>query len=134
VFCRQTVNDLRQVAMGESSYPPLLFFHQGTVEDGEAFFGSYWPEARAVSDTERVFYQAFGLQQGTVGQLITPGVFACAIRAAWQGHRQGKTLGDPKQMPGLFLVEGQRVRWQHDFSHAGDHPDWARLPAQAGLV
>jgi hypothetical protein len=30
-------------------------------------------------------------------------------------------------MPGLFLVRGERVLWQHDFKHAGDHPDWARV-------
>lgn len=32
-------------------------------------------------------------------------------------------------MPGAFLVQGERVLWEHDFAHVGDAPDWNRLPA-----
>jgi hypothetical protein len=30
-------------------------------------------------------------------------------------------------MPGVFLVEDGRVVWQHDYRHAGDHPDFAAI-------
>ena len=31
-------------------------------------------------------------------------------------------------MPGVFLVQGGRVLWSHQYRHAGDHPDLARIP------
>lgn len=30
-------------------------------------------------------------------------------------------------MPGAFLIEGNRVVWQHDYAHAGDTPDFGSL-------
>ena len=53
---------------------------------------------------------------------------ACALRAASKGHVLGKIVGDPLQMPGFFWVRGRDILWQHDFKHAGDHPDLAALP------
>jgi hypothetical protein len=31
-------------------------------------------------------------------------------------------------MPGLFLVKDDAILWRHRFRHAGDHPDFARIP------
>jgi hypothetical protein len=31
-------------------------------------------------------------------------------------------------MPGLFLVKDDTILWRHRFRHAGDHPDFARIP------
>ena len=63
-------------------------------------------------------------------QLLGPSVMACSLRAAAKGHFVGAPVGDVRQMPGLFYVKGDRVLWQHDFAHAGDHPDFESLPAQ----
>jgi hypothetical protein len=113
---------------GDPTYPPVLFVYQGTVADGEAFFGAFWPEARAVSDPSKQLYQAFGLHQGSLRQLTSPGVWACAIRATVQGNTVGKPVGDPWQMPGVFLVQGAEILWHHDYAHAGDNPDWTKVP------
>jgi hypothetical protein len=40
----------------------------------------------------------------------------------------GKAAGDPWTMPGLFLLKGEAILWRHTFRHAGDHPDFARIP------
>lgn len=69
-----------------------------------------------------------GLGRGTIGQLFGPSVVACSLRAAAKGHGIGRPVGDPLQMPGLFYVSGGTVLWRHDFAHAGDHPDFDRLP------
>jgi hypothetical protein len=44
---------------------------------------------------------------------------------------QGPPDGDVWRMPGIFLVENQRIVWEHAFRHAGDHPDFARIPQLA---
>lgn len=98
------------------------------MADGQAFFSRFWPEARAVSDSSNQFYKAFGLVRGGMKELLSPGVMACSLRAISKGNTGGKVVGDPTQMPGLFLVQGDRILWQHEFRHAGDHPDFASIP------
>jgi hypothetical protein len=108
-------------------YPPIIFFYQAAVEYGAPFFDQLWPEARAVSDPNRLFYQAFNIQQGSIGQLFGPEVMVCGLRATAKGHLVGKPQGDVWVMPGLFLIKGNKIIWQHDFRHAGDHPDFSKI-------
>ena len=125
------MRDLREVQSAENDYPPILFFYQGSVEDGKAFFDRLWPEARAVSDFPRDFYNAMNIQRGGLKEMFGAQVWACGVRATLKGQRIGAPVGDPWVMPGLFLVEQNgTVLWQHDFAHAGDHPDW-RVVLQA---
>jgi hypothetical protein len=37
-------------------------------------------------------------------------------------------VGDAWTMPALFLMRGDTILWRHGFRHAGDHPDFARIP------
>ena len=83
-----------------------------------------------MSDPDGELYRGFGLGLGSVTQLVGPSVVACSLRAAAKGHGIGRPVGDPRQMPGLFQVAGDRVLWRHDFAHAGDHPDFESLPAR----
>lgn len=112
-------------------YPELLFFYQGSIEDGEAFFRRLWPEARAVSDLPLKFYDAFGVERGGLREMFGPEVWACGVRAARKGSFIGAPVGDPWIMPGLFLVRDEQVLWRHAFRHAGDHPDFAQIPQLA---
>lgn len=108
----------------------MLFFYQGTPDEGEAFFGKLWPGARAVSDIEKTFYNAFGIQRGGMQAMFGPGVWACGVRAVAKGNLIGWKTGDPWVMPGLFLVQGDHILWQHEFRHAGDHPDFLKIAEQ----
>ncbi|MCB0155107.1 MAG: AhpC/TSA family protein [Anaerolineae bacterium] len=121
---------MRQIATTRPDYPPILFFYQGTVAEGQRFFAELWPEARAVSDKAKKFYHAFGLKQGSLGQMFGPEVVACGLKAALKGNTVGQPVGDPWQMPGLFLVRGPAILWQHDYRHIGDHPDFAEIGAR----
>ena len=114
-------------ATEDPTFPPILFFFQGSPEEGAAFFERFWPEARAVSDPERFFYGAFGIGRGRLGQLLGLRVIAAGLRAAFKGNWIGRPVGDPRVMPGLLLVENDRVTWRHDFEHAGDRPDFRGL-------
>lgn len=131
VFCREMVRDLRRAATADPAYPPLLLVFQGTPADGAPFFEQYWPDARAVADHDRTLYDAFGLRQGSAGQIFSPRVWLCGLRAVSKGNvqRLAKPIGDPWMMPGCFVVSGGRVVWRHAFRHAGDHPDFRMIPA-----
>jgi hypothetical protein len=131
LFCREMVSDLRRASSENPTYPPILLFYQGTVEDGAAFMRKAWAEARAIADLPKRFYHAFGLERGSIGQMVGPQVWACGVRALSKGHFVGKPVGDPLMLPGVFLVEDGMITWQHDFKHAADHPNWQALPALA---
>ena len=124
------VKDLRTVVANDPTYPPLLFVYMGTADDGAAFFAKAWPEARAVSDPQLHFYRGFDLGCGSLTEVMGPGPTACTFRAISKGHVPGKPIGDPWQMPGMYLVQGNQVLWEHDFAHIGDHPDFAQLPQE----
>jgi hypothetical protein len=119
---------LRAAVAAQPDYPSVLFVYSASVEDGQAFFANAWPEARAIADPDRVLYEGFGVKQAKWSQMMSPGVIACGLRAASKGHVQGRTVGDSWQLPGAFLVQGERILWKHDYAHAGDAPDWGQLP------
>ena len=131
IFCRETVADLRALAERSPEFPPVLFFFQGSTTEGRAFLRRYWPTARAVSDPGLDFYAAFGIDRGGLLRMFGPGVWTARSRARSKGHANGERRGDIFRMPGVFLVEGERILWAHRFRHAGDHPDFARIPELA---
>lgn len=134
IFCREMVADLRKATRKNPQYPAVTLFYQGTIEEGRRFFRNLWPGVPAVADKPKYFYNAFGLNRGGTREMFGPKVWACGVRAAAKGYFIGKPVGDPWVMPGLFLVQGREIRWQYDFAHAGDHPNFSRLPQQLGLA
>ena len=121
--------DLRQVAESDPTFPPTLFVHMGTPAEGDAFFDRFDPAARAIADPTARLYAAFGLGRGGWRQLASPEDWACGVRASRKGHRVGRPIGDPRRMPGFFVVEPSgRIAWSHAPRHAGDHPDLAAIP------
>ena len=131
-FCRETIAELRSHAEKHADFPAVLFFFQGRPVEGRAFLRRYWPTARAVSDPELRFYEAFGIRRAGLREAFGPGVWSARRRARAGGHENGDCSGDIWRMPGVFLVQGDRVRWRHEFRHVGDHPDFARIPELAG--
>lgn len=124
------MKELRKTVEAVPAYPPILFFYQGSVADGEAFFQRLWPEARAVSDTNKTLYSAFGLERAGLKQMFSPEVVACSLQAAKNGSYGGKPVGDTRMMPGAFLVRGPNIVWTHTYRHIADHPDFHAI-AQA---
>jgi len=122
------VRDVRQAVESESGYPEVLFFYLGSVEEGEGFFARHWPTARAVADSGQRFYAAFGLVHGGLLQLFGPSVWMAALRAALRGNGVGRPVGDPLTMPGILLIEGDRILWRHPLRHIGDQPDFRKIP------
>jgi hypothetical protein len=60
--------------------------------------------------------------------MLSPVAWSRAIETAFKGNFVGKFVGDIWMMPGIFLLKGENVIWQHDFKHTGDHPDFTKIP------
>lgn len=95
----------------------MLLVHLGSPEEGERFFQSHWPEARAVSSEDEGLYEAFGLSHGSIGQLFGPRVFLEGLKAVRYGV--GLPVGNPLRMSGWFLLDRAKVIWSHVHEHAG---------------
>lgn len=103
-------------------FPRILIVHPASVEAASPFFASRAPGMPTISDTEHTLYRGFGLGKGSFGELFGLRPIIRALQATLRGHFIGKPAGDPFLMPGMFLVEGQRVLAEHRSRHAGDHP------------
>ena len=128
LFSREWLAEIQSSAASDPSFPAVLYFHLGTVEQGDAFFEPSAPGARAMADPNRFFSKALGVPTASPLQLLDPRVWACGLRATRQGHKQGKPVGDPFVMPALFLIEGNQVTWKFIPEHMGGLPRLAEIP------
>jgi hypothetical protein len=110
----------------------VVFVHQGTVEQGPLFFDRLFPDALAIADPDGRLYEAFGVERGGLREMFGPAAFRCGVRAALDGHRIGRKIGDPWTLPTVLVIRDGSVVWEHRGEHAGDHPDVASLPALIG--
>lgn len=127
IFCRETLSDIRAMAESDPDFPKPLFFFQGNPTEGRAFLRKYWPTLRAVADPTGALYKEFGIERGGFMKMLGPSVWAAKARAEGKGHSNGERTGDIWRLPGVFLVNGNRVLWSHDFRHAGDLPDYRAI-------
>lgn len=83
------------------------------------------------SDPDRKLYESFGLRRASWSQVFGGTVWKRGVEAFAAGHSLGFPVGDPMQMPGVFLIhEGRMVRaFRHDT--AADRPDYLSLAGTA---
>lgn len=113
---------LKAVAAG--GLPEPVFVHRASVEAADEFFASRAPDHRAIADPDGRLFAAFGLQKGSLWQLLGPAVWWRGLVALFKGNFVGRPTGNETQMPGAFVVRGREVLFSHRADHAGDHPDF----------
>lgn len=129
LFGREMVRDIRSATQSIAGYPSPLFFGLGNCDETRDYLAGTWPEARVICDPSHALFDAFELGKAGVLQMFGPSVWACALRASFKGNTLGKFVGDPWMMPGLFVVDrSNAIRFEHEFRHQGDHPDWSTIP------
>ena len=79
------------------------------------------------ADPDRVLYRALELRRGTFLQLFGPAVWLRGMLATLRGHRVGRLEGDGLQMPGAFLLEGDRIVRAHRHRTVADRPEYGEL-------
>lgn len=124
----ETIRDLQSLRASDTHFPTVLFVHTGTENQGTEIIGGLWPEARAIADPGGQFYGAFGLRGGSIVQLAGPKALWRAFLAFLKGHRQGRVAGDPRVMPGMFLIRDGSVVWSHRSAYNGDRPEYDSIP------
>ena len=74
-----------------------------------------------------MFYEAVGLEKGSINQLLGPRTILRGLGAMLTGNFAGLPKGDPMVMPGAFLAVRRQLIWEHRATHSGDHPDFAAM-------
>ena len=133
MFCREWLAQL-ELHKNELSTAGLqvIGVAMGQPKHADRYCGNLAPSMQCFTDETTHPYETYGLQQGKLGELMSPAVVASSVRALARGSSQGKIIGDAKMLPGTFIVDQQGIiRYAYYSKHAGDHPDTAELIAAA---
>ena len=104
----------------------------GKPEHAERYCGTLAPSLTCFADTTNDSYYAWGLRQGalTEGLANSINIMRASLKAARNGHTQGKSTGDVQMLPGTFIVDTDgMVRYAYYSKYAGDDPEIAELVA-----
>ncbi len=129
-FCREALAELSQKRksikdMGSN----LVFVHMADDETANRYFTRYNLEgAEHVSDPECEYYASFGLVKGNFRQLFGLSSWIKGFqKGIIEGQGLGQRLGDDFQMPGVFIVQGGRIREHYIHKLASDRPNYEKL-------
>lgn len=134
IFCREQLKDLRRHAGEiERAGLRLVTVTPDRPDVVRRFGAEYELLFPVLSDPRRVAYQAFGLTEGSVGQLLNPHIVARGVQATLRGSFLGRpTGGNQRQLPGAAIVDRDGVvRFLHVARDAADSVTAGRLLREA---
>jgi peroxiredoxin len=122
IFCRQHLVQLRGAyAEFQKRGVAVVAIGVGSVQDASELKAWLKLPFPLLADPEQEGYRAYGLERGSLTKLANPKVIAAGFKAMREGNKQVKATGDPKQLPGTFVVDQYgMVRHAHPATHAGD--------------
>jgi hypothetical protein len=77
----------------------------GEPKHAERYCGILAPSITCLTNETTMPYETYGLQQGKLGELLSPAVVVASVRALARGSSQGEAIGDVKMLPGTFIVD-----------------------------
>jgi hypothetical protein len=133
VFCRSELARLARLNPEiEAAGAQIVVVTMGKPEETEAFCAERAPGVNCYSDPTTDSYKRYALARGNASQLFGPAVWLKGAQVSTDGSFDGlplgRPVGDPFQMPGVFVVDMDgRVVFAYYSAHAGDYPDDAVL-------
>ncbi len=129
-FCREALAELsHKRATIEKKGSKLVFVHMADNETADRYFNRYnLPDVEHISDPDCEYYSALGLVKGNFKQLFGLSSWIRGFEAGIiEGHGIGKQMGDGFQMPGVFIVQGGRIREHYIHKLSSDKPNYEEL-------
>jgi hypothetical protein len=132
-FCREAMADVAAAKDAiRKAGAQVAFVHGGTESEAAPWFAKFGlGDVLTISDPGLAHYRAFGLGRTTIGALIDPKVWTrgavCAV-----SHGFGvQTPAMMRQLPGVFLIQGDRVISGYRHTSPADRPDYLALVRSA---
>lgn len=106
----------------------LAFVHMGNFTQGAEMLSRYGlKDVHQFSDPQQRLYRAFDLKRATLAQVFGVQVWLRGWEAFVKGHGVGAPIGDPFQMPGVFLLHNGEVVREFRHQSAADRPDYEQM-------
>jgi hypothetical protein len=106
----------------------LALVHLGTDEQAAELFSKFGlGDVARFSDPKAELYAEYHLGRGGAREIFAPRVVGRALGALFRGHGVGKPVGDPRQMPGAFLLEKGEIKRAFRPEKVSDRPDYEAL-------
>lgn len=129
-FCREALAELsHKRAAIEKKGSKMVFVHMADHETADRYFNRYnLTGVEHISDPDCEYYTALGLVKGNFKQLFGLSSWIRGFEAGIiEGHGIGKQMGDGFQMPGVFIVQGGRIREHYIHKLSSDKPNYEEL-------
>lgn len=126
-FCREMLADISKLKEKiEEKGIRIVLVHMVAEEEALNVLSEYGlQDLPRISNPEMDLYSAWGLEHGTASQLFGMKVWWRGLTAGVvKGHGIGWLKGNGFQMPGVFLLEGEKVIDQFIHDSAADRPNY----------
>lgn len=109
----------------------IILVHMADPERAAELLQDYGLEdVDAVSDPSREIYQKLGLKRGSFSKVFGLRVWWKAFKNGMKnGHPLGSIQGDLYQMPGIFVIQNEKVISKFIHKTIADTPDYYALAA-----
>ncbi len=123
IFCREQVQDLRDNAAAlEAAGLSVVVLTPDRPSRARKFVEEYRVPFPTLTDPDRNAYRAYGLMDGSFGQLVNRRIFTEGVKATMNGTFLRRTTSAPRQLPGTAIVDSSgRLRHLHHARDAADH-------------
>lgn len=123
-FCREQLKDIRaHHAELAAAGLRIVVVTPDRPDVVARFAAGFQPPFPVLSDPRRVAYRAYGLTEGSIGQLLNPRVAMRGLTTTLRGNLQGRpTGGSARQLPGSAIVTADGMLLHHHVARdAADH-------------
>lgn len=132
-FCREAMADVaaRQSSLRQHG-AAIAFVHGASHAEAARWFSKYGlDDVMQVSDPGLAHYRAFGLGRTDATDLVNPRVWTRGAACALAHGFGAQTIEMMRQLPGVFVVQHDRVLTEYRHRSPSDRPDYLQLVRSA---
>ena len=128
-FCREAMADVAGAKRAiHDAGANIAFVHAAPPIEAAPWFAKYGlDDVMTVSDPDRAHYKAFGLGRTSPAALVDPKVWGRGAVCALSHGFGVQTPEMMRQLPGVFVVQQDRVLAEYRHRSPADRPDYISL-------
>lgn len=129
-FCRESLVELSKIRDEfERQNVKIILVHMSRSAYAREVLKIYdLHDVDHISDPEQELYRQYGLKRGKWWQLLGLKVmWRGMVAGIMKGHLPGKAVADPYQMPGVFVLQKNKVISSFIHRYASDRPRYREL-------
>lgn len=132
-FCREAMADVAAARDDiRATGAQVALVHGGSDAEADRWFAKYGlDEVTRISDPTLAHYRAFGLGRTSVQALVDPRVWTRGAVCALSHGFGAQTPEMMRQLPGIFVVQRDRILAEYRHRSPADRPDYLRLVRSA---